>query len=1087
MANEFKVKKGLIVDGSNTVLDIQGTQGQLFSVTDSLTGDLFSVSDVSGIPIFNVNSSGMSTFDGDVTIDKDSARLIIQDNSTGNALNQWISYRDSTGTEKAYLGYGSTSNSTFYIVNHLSDLMFYAGGVLNETKSGTASTFIGDVNTSTVQISSGQSYSENIRMFPHPVNDYSSLILGAVSGTSGTGVGQWSLVRYPAATHSNKFSIRHNSTDAMVITTGGATTFAGDITVTGTDIRTGANNGLNLGDDSNVLTIGRGNELWTQNDVDANATLYINYRGYDAGTTRFRSLDIRDGKNGQIAHFDGTDKKTTFAGKVGVAGKTPTHGLTLAQGTGVGNKIVWSDSTPDFAASIYASNSTDKLTFATKNASNVETTALEIDTSQNATFTGTISSGAISSSASVIATGNSNSFGNTTTAALGATSGTFSASVTAAGNSNSFGNTSIAQLGVSGFFSNSAGGKFEVQNSTDGTSANGIYMWNTSDSNWGIYMGQAGTGKSLADGTAASGIDGRTEHAIRFRAADSSQQIGFLWENNSEEALMQLVTDTGKLFTRGSIYPSNQTTNYVDSTQIGQWNTAHSWGNHANGGYAADNTVVKTSGNQSVGGVKTFTNNAIFEEKVIIGDNSVLETTFPAPNASLHVHEKVSGSGVAFGNEAHVVISTGATSTGAQGYQGSLWFGSSDHPAAGSSAGQGSQFVWRNAGIASTSGTADTGGSTATGNLEFYVNNGASAGTKALEIASDGDVFINANSTHHNYGGKTLVIGGSRATLSLLSSGSLSTIAMHANGDASKDIHINHDGTTGGISFFQYSNGSTESLKLDGGGHVGINLGTSSPSRKLHVVGGTLFSSNSSTATSRSTSGVGITFTNNNTFSSNSDLTDANRYLSITNDSTTSGSYAPISLRVNPGGSGFDTAMADIKLVANGNDHHLTTSMRNPVTDTFLDVLSLKAEGGIDIQGSVGQLFSVTNSLTGDLFSVSDVSGMPIFNVNSSGAVDVDGTFTSSGDIVAYSDERLKTDIQTLDGSKVYNMRGVSFTKDDKKGSGVIAQELEKIAPELVSNNSEFKAVAYGNLTGYLIEAIKELKAEIEELKKEIK
>ena len=68
MANEFKVKKGLIVDGSNTVLDIQGTQGQLFSVTDSLVGDLFSISDISGIPIFNVNSGGLSTFDGDLTI-----------------------------------------------------------------------------------------------------------------------------------------------------------------------------------------------------------------------------------------------------------------------------------------------------------------------------------------------------------------------------------------------------------------------------------------------------------------------------------------------------------------------------------------------------------------------------------------------------------------------------------------------------------------------------------------------------------------------------------------------------------------------------------------------------------------------------------------------------------------------------------------------------------------------------------------------------------------------------------------------------------------------------------------------------------
>ena len=50
-----------------------------------------------------------------------------------------------------------------------------------------------------------------------------------------------------------------------------------------------------------------------------------------------------------------------------------------------------------------------------------------------------------------------------------------------------------------------------------------------------------------------------------------------------------------------------------------------------------------------------------------------------------------------------------------------------------------------------------------------------------------------------------------------------------------------------------------------------------------------------------------------------------------------------------------------------------------------------------------------------------------------------------------------------------------------------IAQELEKIAPELVSNDNEYKAVAYGNITGYLIEAIKDLKAEVEELKKQIK
>ena len=66
MANEFKIRKGLIVEGasSGTVVNVLGSQGQLFSVTDDLSGSIFAVSDISGVPIFDVNSSGLSTFDG---------------------------------------------------------------------------------------------------------------------------------------------------------------------------------------------------------------------------------------------------------------------------------------------------------------------------------------------------------------------------------------------------------------------------------------------------------------------------------------------------------------------------------------------------------------------------------------------------------------------------------------------------------------------------------------------------------------------------------------------------------------------------------------------------------------------------------------------------------------------------------------------------------------------------------------------------------------------------------------------------------------------------------------------------------------
>ena len=61
------------------------------------------------------------------------------------------------------------------------------------------------------------------------------------------------------------------------------------------------------------------------------------------------------------------------------------------------------------------------------------------------------------------------------------------------------------------------------------------------------------------------------------------------------------------------------------------------------------------------------------------------------------------------------------------------------------------------------------------------------------------------------------------------------------------------------------------------------------------------------------------------------------------------------------------------------------------------------------------------------------------------------GTITASGDITAFSDERLKSDIETIDNAldKVMNMRGVSYAKQAEKGIGVIAQEIEKVLPEL--------------------------------------
>jgi hypothetical protein len=99
--------------------------------------------------------------------------------------------------------------------------------------------------------------------------------------------------------------------------------------------------------------------------------------------------------------------------------------------------------------------------------------------------------------------------------------------------------------------------------------------------------------------------------------------------------------------------------------------------------------------------------------------------------------------------------------------------------------------------------------------------------------------------------------------------------------------------------------------------------------------------------------------------------------------------------------------------------------------------------------------------------------------------IDTVGNLTAAGNITAFSDERLKTNIRTVDNAldKVSRLRGVYFDKDGMASMGVIAQEVEKVIPEVVLDG-EYKSVAYGNIVGVLIEAIKELKAELDLLKR---
>ena len=111
---------------------------------------------------------------------------------------------------------------------------------------------------------------------------------------------------------------------------------------------------------------------------------------------------------------------------------------------------------------------------------------------------------------------------------------------------------------------------------------------------------------------------------------------------------------------------------------------------------------------------------------------------------------------------------------------------------------------------------------------------------------------------------------------------------------------------------------------------------------------------------------------------------------------------------------------------------------------------------------------------------------------NSSYRLDVNGTIRASGDIIAYSDARVKENVNTIEGAlnKVLHLRGVSYNKigETDKKVGVIAQEVLEVLPEVVSEDLQgMYSVAYGNIVGVLIEAMKEQQYQIEELKAEIK
>jgi Chaperone of endosialidase len=143
---------------------------------------------------------------------------------------------------------------------------------------------------------------------------------------------------------------------------------------------------------------------------------------------------------------------------------------------------------------------------------------------------------------------------------------------------------------------------------------------------------------------------------------------------------------------------------------------------------------------------------------------------------------------------------------------------------------------------------------------------------------------------------------------------------------------------------------------------------------------------------------------------------------------------------------------------------------------------------GINIDGNAGTATTSTNvigSTNGVLYN----SGTNTTTTSSN--LSFDGTnLVVGGTVTANSDITLKENIITIPNalSKTLSLRGVEYDRIDNKEHqiGVIAQEVESVIPCLVKENSGIKSVAYQNLVGLLVEAIKEQQSQIDILKIEI-
>ena len=166
-----------------------------------------------------------------------------------------------------------------------------------------------------------------------------------------------------------------------------------------------------------------------------------------------------------------------------------------------------------------------------------------------------------------------------------------------------------------------------------------------------------------------------------------------------------------------------------------------------------------------------------------------------------------------------------------------------------------------------------------------------------------------------------------------------------------------------------------------------------------------------------------------------------------------------------------------------------TLAIANGGTGATTGSAALAALGGVTTSGS-GATGTWGISISGNAVTATTATTANALNSSNSYSMvnlTASGSITASGNVTAYSDAKLKTDMVQIHDAldKVGSLTGYTYTRIDtgNRETGLIAQDVQAVLPEAVVDNDGTLSLAYGNLVGLLVEAIKELRAEVDELR----